>query len=174
MNPIDTEYGIFELQEKMRSGETTAHEIASSYLERIESIDRNGARLNSIIELNPEALSIASALDAERASGSNRGPLHGIPILLKDNIDTADGMQTTAGSLALEGHYAARDAGVVEKLRAAFAGIVIDVPDRPPPRVWGSFGYGFSREGDLAALKELADQRLYEDKRRSKGQRGIP
>lgn len=124
MNPIDTEYGIFELQEKMRSGEMTAHEIASSYLERIEAMDRNGARLNSIIELNPEALSIASALDAERASGSNRGLLHGIPILLKDNIDTADGMQTTAGSLALEGHHAARDAGVVEKLRAAGAVIL--------------------------------------------------
>ncbi|MBK6644267.1 MAG: amidase [Anaerolineales bacterium] len=118
------EYGIFELQEKMSSGEMTAHEIASSYLERIETIDRNGARLNSVIELNPEALAIASALDAERASGALRSPLHGVPILLKDNIDTADEMQTTAGSLALEGHRAACDAGLVEKLRAAGAVIL--------------------------------------------------
>ena len=115
------EYTIFELQKKMQAGEMTASKLVSEYLEQIESTDRSGPRLNSILEINPDALSIASSLDDERAAGSLRGPLHGIPILVKDNIDTADSMQTTAGSIALEGNHAKRDAGVVEKLRAAGA-----------------------------------------------------
>jgi amidase len=118
------EYTITELQQKMNSGELTARQLAELYLERIDSIDRNGPRLNAILETNPDALALASSLDEERVAGSTRGPLHGIPILLKDNIDTADKMQTTAGSLALEGHHAARDAGLVEKLRAAGAVIL--------------------------------------------------
>ena len=115
------EYSIAELQQKMNSGELTARRLAELFLERIASLDRDGPRLNAIIETNPDALALASSLDEERAAGSTRGPLHGIPVLLKDNIDTADKMQTTAGSLALAGHHAARDAGLVEKLRQAGA-----------------------------------------------------
>jgi amidase len=118
------EYTITELQNKMNSGELTAYQIAGFYLERIDSIDRNGPRLNSIMEINPEAQAIASVLDKERAAGALRGPLHGIPVILKDNIDTADSLQTTSGSLALEGHHAVRDAGLVEKLRAVGAVIL--------------------------------------------------
>jgi amidase len=91
------------------------------YLERIDSLDKNGPKVNSVIEVNPDALAIASALDEERAAGKTRGPLHGIPILIKDNIDTHDKMQTTAGSLALEGNIAARDAFIIERLRRAGA-----------------------------------------------------
>jgi amidase len=115
------EYTIAELQSRMDSGELTAARLVEMYLERIEAVDRDGPRLNSVIELNPEAGAIAASLDAERRSGKKRGPLHGIPILLKDNIDTHDRMQTTAGSLALEGSIAARDAGIVEGLRGAGA-----------------------------------------------------
>ncbi|MEW6028909.1 MAG: amidase [Chloroflexota bacterium] len=115
---------ISELQQKMASGELTSRRLTELFLERIDSIDKNGPHLNSIIETNPDALDIASSLDEERARGSRRGPLHGIPIVLKDNIDTADRMQTTSGSLALEGNHAARDAGLVERLRAAGAVIL--------------------------------------------------
>jgi amidase len=118
------EYTITELQQKMNSGELTARRLAELYLERIDAVDKNGPRLNAILETNPDALTIASSLDVERAAGSTRGPLHGIPVILKDNIDTADKMQTTAGSLALEGHHAAQDAGLVEKLRKAGAVIL--------------------------------------------------
>ena len=118
------EYTISELQQKMNSGELTARQLAELYLERIDSIDRNGPRLNAILETNPDALALASSLDVERAAGSTRGALHGIPVIIKDNIDTADKMQTTAGSLALEGHHAAQDAGLVEKLRKAGAVIL--------------------------------------------------
>ena len=118
------EYTITELQQKMNSGELTARQLAEMFLERIDSIDRNGPRLNSIMETNPDALTIASSLDEERAAGSTRGPLHGIPVIIKDNIDTADKMQTTSGSLALEGHHATHDAGLVEKLRVAGAVIL--------------------------------------------------
>ncbi|RJP51648.1 MAG: amidase, partial [Anaerolineaceae bacterium] len=115
------EYTIPELQQKMNSGELTARRLAELFLERIDSLD---AKVNAILETNPDALTLASSLDEERAAGSTRGPLHGIPILLKDNIDTADKMQTTSGSLALDGHHAARDAGLVEKLRKAGAVIL--------------------------------------------------
>jgi amidase len=89
------------------------------YLERINAVDKNGPHLNSVIQLNPDALEIAETLDGERQAGKVRGPLHGIPILIKDNIDTHDQMQTTAGSLALEGHIAAKDAFIVRQLRKA-------------------------------------------------------
>jgi amidase len=115
---------IAELQEAMRDGKLTAREIADRYLDRIEKFDRKGARLNSIIELNPDAPSIAAALDRERKTKGARGALHGIPILLKDNIDTADRMRTTAGSLALADTFAPRDAFIVERLRAAGAVIL--------------------------------------------------
>ena len=115
---------IAELQSQMQRGERTARQIAEMYLARIEAIDKNGPAINAIIELNPDALRIADDLDRERKAGSTRGPLHGIPILLKDNIDTGDRMMTTAGSLALEGHYAAQDSFVVKKLREAGAVIL--------------------------------------------------
>jgi len=115
------EWTITELQEKMEAGELTAHQIAELYLQRIEAVDKNGPYINSIIELNPDALEIADALDDERKAGKVRSALHGIPVLLKDNIDTHDRMQTTAGSLALEGHIAAKDAFIVKQLRKAGA-----------------------------------------------------
>lgn len=108
---------IVELQEAMRSGKHTSRSITEAYLARIQDVDKQGASLNSVIEINPEALAMADDLDNERKAGRVRGPLHGIPILIKDNIDTADRMQTSAGSLALVGQPAQRDAYVVEKLR---------------------------------------------------------
>src|SRR5438270_7247110 len=94
---------IADLQDRMRQGSLTAERILELYLERIEAIDRNGPALRSVIEINPDALAIARALDEERKGKRVRGPLHGIPVLIKDNIETADKMQTTAGSLALVG-----------------------------------------------------------------------
>ena len=91
------EMSIIELQNNMAAGELTAVQLVQAYLDRIEAVDRSGPTINSVIELNPEALDIAAALDAERAASGPRGSLHGIPVLLKDNIDTADQMQTTAG-----------------------------------------------------------------------------
>jgi amidase len=110
-----------DLQKRMTAGSLTAHTLTQRYLERIAAIDKHGPALNAVIELNPDALSIAAALDAERKAKGPRGPLHGIPILIKDNIDTADRMMTTAGSLALLGSIAARDSVVAERLRAAGA-----------------------------------------------------
>src|ERR1043165_7071584 len=115
---------VTDLQARMNSGEISAHSLAQAYLSRIEAIDKNGPGLNSVIETNPDALSIADGLDRERKEKGARGPLHGIPVLIKDNIDTADRMQTTAGSLALVGSKPARDAFVVERLRAAGAVIL--------------------------------------------------
>lgn len=113
-----------QLQDWMTSGRYTARQLAEWYLHRIEAIDRSGPALRSVIEVNPDALAIADALDAERRATGPRGPLHGVPILIKDNIDTADRMQTTAGSLALEGSRPATDAFVVGRLRAAGAVIL--------------------------------------------------
>lgn len=118
------EWTISELQSLMNTGKLTARNLTQLYLERIDAIDRNGPKVNSIIETNPEALAIALSLDDERRNGKIRGPLHGIPILIKDNIDTHDQMQTTAGSLALEGHIAPRDAFIVRRLRSAGAVIL--------------------------------------------------
>jgi amidase len=118
------ELTIAQLQEGMRSGRWTARALAEAYLGRIEAMDRAGPTLRSVIETNPEALAIADALDAERRAGRVRGPLHGIPVLIKDNIDTGDRMMTTAGSLALAGRPAPRDSFVAERLRAAGAVIL--------------------------------------------------
>jgi amidase len=118
------EVTVDELQKRMQTGQTTSRSITQKYLDRINAIDKNGPKLNSIIELNPDALSIADALDKERKNGKVRGPLHGIPVLIKDNIDTADKMQTTAGALALEGNIAKNDAFVAKKLRQAGAVIL--------------------------------------------------
>ncbi len=118
------EHTIRELQAMMSAGVHTSNSLTKLYLERIEQLDKQGPVLNAIIELNPDALSIASALDAERDSGLMRGPLHGIPILLKDNFDTADKMMTTAGSLALVGSIPPRDSFVAHALREAGAVIL--------------------------------------------------
>jgi amidase len=115
------EITISELQEKMKTGEYSSEQVTHIYLQRIEAIDKNGPALNSVIELNPDAMSIAIAMDEERKAGKIRGPLHGIPVLIKDNIDTEDKMMTTAGSLALVGHIASKDAFIVKKLRDAGA-----------------------------------------------------
>jgi amidase len=88
---------IDDLQSRMRAGSETAQSLAKAYLARIDAIDQRGPAINSVIELNPDAIAIASQLDTERKAGKIRGPLHGIPVLIKDNIDTADRMHTTAG-----------------------------------------------------------------------------
>ncbi|WP_460995976.1 amidase [Spirosoma harenae] len=118
------ELTINDLQQKMKSGEYTSEVITKLYLDRIDAIDKKGPRLNAIIEINPDALTMAKGLDQERKAGKVRGPMHGIPILIKDNIDTGDQMMTTAGSLALEGHKAATDAFIVAQLRKAGAVIL--------------------------------------------------
>lgn len=118
------ETSISELQEKMSASKYSSEQITKLYLDRIEAIDKKGPLLNSVIETNPEALNIAKTMDAERKAGKTRGALHGIPILIKDNIDTADKMQTTAGALAMLGHIASTDAFVVKKLREAGAVII--------------------------------------------------
>jgi amidase len=115
---------IADLQQRMTSGTLDAHAITQRYLERIAAIDKSGPTINSVIELNPDALQIADRLDAERKAGKVRGPLHGIPILIKDNIETGDKMHTSAGSLALADSMAAQDAGIVAILREAGAVIL--------------------------------------------------
>jgi amidase len=115
------ELTITALQEKFSSGKYSAEQITRLYLDRIEAMDKNGPSLNAVIEINPDAISIARAMDAERKAGKSRGPLHGVPVLIKDNIDTADKMQTTAGSLAMAGNIALQDAFIVKKLRNAGA-----------------------------------------------------
>lgn len=112
---------IREFQAQMAAGQLTSHELTAYYLGRIVELDQSGPGLHAVIEVNSEALAIAAALDAERRERGPRGPLHGIPILLKDNVDTGDRMLTTAGSLALAGAPAPRDSTVAAKLRAAGA-----------------------------------------------------
>jgi amidase len=118
------EITISDLQDGMKSGRFTARSLVEMYSARIDSIDKHGPAVNSILELNPDALSIADALDEERKAHGARGPMHGIPVLIKDNIDTADKMMTTAGSLALVGSKPAQDSAVAQKLRSAGAVIL--------------------------------------------------
>ena len=113
-----------DLEQGFRSGKYTCRAVTEWYLARIASLDRSGPSVNAVIELNPDALAIADSLDRERSAKGPRGALHGVPVLIKDNIDTADKMSTTAGSLALLGSVPARDAFVVERLRAAGAVIL--------------------------------------------------
>jgi amidase len=115
---------VVALQARMKAGTLTSRALTSAYLDRIAAVNTTGPSLHAVIETNPDALTMAAALDAERAAGKVRGPLHGIPVLLKDNIDTGDKMQTTAGSMALVGAPAPRDAFVAERLRAAGAVII--------------------------------------------------
>jgi amidase len=118
------EASIADLQKAMQSGQLTSKAITQRYLDRIKAIDKSGPTLNSVIEVNPDALKDAEAMDAERKKQGPRGPLHGIPVLLKDNIATADKMKTTAGSIALEGAKSPRDAFVVTRLRDSGAVIL--------------------------------------------------
>lgn len=115
------ELTIDTLQQKMRNKEYTSRSITELYLKRIDAIDKAGPKLNAVIEVNPDALNIADAMDKERANGKVRGPLHGIPVLIKDNINTGDKMMTTAGASALEGNIVKEDAFIIKKLREAGA-----------------------------------------------------
>jgi amidase len=119
-----SETTITELQSWMASGKATSESLTSQYLQTILSNDKQGAKLNAVLEMNQDALSIARRCDEERRSGKIRSSLHGIPLLVKDNIDTADKMMTTAGSLALLGNYASQDAFIIHKLREAGAVIL--------------------------------------------------
>ena len=121
--PVE-ERSIDDLQRMMAGGQATSVDLVRAYLARIAAMDRKGPALRSIIALNPDALAEARALDAERKAGHVRGPLHGVPILIKDNIETLDPVATTAGSLALKDNVTRRDAGVVARLRAAGAVIL--------------------------------------------------
>ncbi|MGE5245571.1 MAG: amidase [Betaproteobacteria bacterium] len=134
---------IADLQAAMAAHQTTAVELTNFYLNRIRALDENGPRLNSVLELNPDALAIAQALDAMRRRGQVLGPLHGIPILLKDNIDTGDRMQTTAGSFALAGRPAVTDSTVAAKLRAGGAIIL----GKTSLSEWANFRSFFSSSG---------------------------
>ncbi|MDB5149998.1 MAG: amidase, partial [Mucilaginibacter sp.] len=119
-----SEITITDLQQKMQSKQFTSRLITELYLKRIDQIDKKGITLNAVIELNKDALNMADAMDRERGKGKVRGPLHGIPVLIKDNINTGDNMHTTAGSLALADNFAKQDAFIVHKLREAGAVIL--------------------------------------------------
>ncbi|HNY14774.1 MAG TPA: amidase family protein, partial [Bacteroidales bacterium] len=111
------EMTITQLQQGYRDGKFSVADVTSAYLDRINSIDRNGPSLNSIISINPDAIKIAEELDREITEGRIRGALHGVPVILKDNIDTKDKMPTTAGATALRSSFAARDSYIASKLR---------------------------------------------------------
>src|SRR4029079_7693830 len=115
---------ITELARDMATDKRSSESITNAYLQRIDELDKRGPSLHAVIETNPDALSIARGLDQERRSKGPRGPLHGIPVLIKDNIDTSDRMTTTAGSYALEGSIPSRDSAVAKKLREAGAVIL--------------------------------------------------
>src|SRR5262249_3405513 len=118
------EVTISQLLDMMAGGKASSVDLVKKYLHRIEEIDRRGPGLNAVIEVNPDALGIAANLDEERKAKGTRGPLHGIPVLIKDNIDTHDRMTTTAGALALKGSTPPRDSFVATQLRAAGAVIL--------------------------------------------------
>ena len=126
-HPTDFELNemtIDELQQKMKAGVYSSVMLTELYLQRIESVDKDGPALNAVIEINPDSRAIAEQMDRERKEGKIRSPLHGIPILVKDNIDTGDKMMTTAGSIALEGHKAKQDAFIIAQLRKAGAVLI--------------------------------------------------
>src|SRR5262245_23586799 len=115
---------VASLQDAMKSGKYSARSITEMYLQRIDALDKKGPSLHSVIETNPDAIKIAEDLDAERKAKGPRGPLHGIPVLIKDNIDSSDNMTTTAGSLALAGSKPPQDSFIAKKLREAGAVIL--------------------------------------------------
>src|SRR5688572_30819417 len=135
------ELTIGEPQDGMKSGKYTCRSITQLYLDRIEALNRKGPKLYAVLETNPEAISIAEALDREFLEKGPRGPLHGIPLLLKDNIDTADKMTTTAGSTALRGSIPLQDAFVAARLRAAGA-ILLGKANMSEWAGWKSFVRG--------------------------------
>ena len=137
------ELSIAQLQDLIDQKKASAVSLTRKYLQRIEAIDRNGPRLNAIIELNPDALAIAADLDRERLAHGRRSPLHGIPVLVKDNIDTHDRMTTTAGSLALKGSHPPRDSFVVERLRSVGAVLL----GKTNLSEWANFRGAFSTSG---------------------------
>ncbi|UCF37276.1 MAG: amidase [Acidobacteriota bacterium] len=137
------EKSIADLQEAMSQGDLSAQEITQLYLQRIDEIDRKGPELRALIEVNPEAVEIAAALDRERREKGPRGPLHGIPIILKDNIDTHDQMTTTAGSLALEGSIPPQDSFVAQRLREAGAVLL----GKANLSEWANFRSDYSSSG---------------------------
>jgi len=137
------EISMDELQQGMQSGKLTARVIAEKYLTRIDAIDKHGPALNSVIETNPDALAVADDLDKQRKEKGPRSPLHGIPILIKDNIDTADRMMTTAGSLALVGSRPTKDSFVAKRLREAGALIL----GKTNPSEWANFRSSHSTSG---------------------------
>lgn len=137
------EVTITELQEKMSSGKLNSEQITQLYLKRIEEVDKNGPAINAVIEINPDAIIIAKAMDAERKNGKVRSILHGIPVLFKDNINTGDKMITTAGSIALLGNNASQDAFIIKQLREAGAVIL----GKTNPSEWANFRGARSSSG---------------------------
>ena len=135
------EVSLTTLSSGIASGEYTCRSITEMYLERIEALNRTGPRLLAVLETNPDALEIADGLDKETQEGRRRGPLHGIPLLLKDNIDTADKMTTTAGSTALEGSIPPRDAFIAARLREAGA-VLLGKANMSEWAGWKSFARG--------------------------------
>jgi amidase len=137
------EITVRQLQQGYRDGRFTVADVVQGYLQRIEAIDRNGPKLNSILRVNPDALKIAAELDAELKAGKGRGPLHGIPVILKDNIDSIDPMPTTAGATVLRDSYAQRDSWVAKRLRAAGAVILA----KANMSEWANFRASYSSSG---------------------------
>jgi amidase len=137
------EITVRQLQQGYKEGRFSISDIVQRYLQRIEAIDKSGPKLNSIIRVNPDALQIASELDREMRAGKVRGPLHGIPVILKDNIDSLDPMPTTAGAVVLRDSYAKNDSWVAKKLRAAGAVILA----KANMSEWANFRANFSSSG---------------------------
>jgi len=137
------EVTVTQLTEGYLNNDFTVHNVVSAYLDRIENIDKAGPALNSIIQINPDALLIADSLDQELQNGNSRGPFHGIPVVLKDNIDTHDGMYTTAGSRFLDGSTPLRDSFIVEKMRENGAVIL----GKANLSEWANFHSSFSSSG---------------------------
>src|SRR5947207_4071183 len=134
---------VVQLQAEMASGRLTSEQLTNEYISRITALDQNGPGVNSVIELNPDALAMARNADALRRRGIVLGPLHGIPVLLKDNVDTGDRMQTSAGSFALVGVPAVQDSTVAAKLRAGGAVIL----GKTNLSEWANFRSFFSTSG---------------------------
>lgn len=157
MNPVDA--SLQQLQEAMQSGTASSASLVAAYLDRIEEFDRNGPRLNAVIELNPDARELAAQCDDQRRAGQARGPLHGVPVLLKDNIATADRMQTSAGSLALLDARPPRDAAIVARLRQAGAVILgkTNLSEWANFRSWRSTS-GWSSRGGLTRNPHALDR----------------
>jgi amidase len=154
------EASVAALRQRLETGQDTAASLVEKYQARIDTIDRAGPRINCVIEVNPDALAIAQRLDAERRAGQVRGPLHGIPIVIKDNIDTADRMMTTAGSLAMVGARPLADAPLVTALRAA--GVVIlaktNMSEWAHFRSWSNATSGWSGRGGLSRNPYVLDR----------------